>query len=92
MAVSYDENPQFGPYADPTRLVSTQWPTDHLGTGDDVIAYCRTGERSSHAWFVLTYLLGSENVPNYDSSWTEWDNAARVPIVRGEEPGQVPAR
>ncbi|MFC9787677.1 sulfurtransferase [Rhodococcus sp. NPDC127528] len=58
---------------------------------DDVIAYCRIGERSSHTWFVLTHLLGFEKVRNYDGSWTEWGNAVRVPIVRGEEPGEVPA-
>jgi thiosulfate/3-mercaptopyruvate sulfurtransferase len=56
---------------------------------DDVIAYCRIGERSSHTWFVLTYLLGFENVRNYDGSWTEWGNSVRVPIVQGEEPGTV---
>jgi thiosulfate/3-mercaptopyruvate sulfurtransferase len=56
---------------------------------DDVIAYCRIGERSSHTWFVLTYLLGYEHVRNYDGSWTEWGNSVRVPIVRGEEPGTV---
>jgi thiosulfate/3-mercaptopyruvate sulfurtransferase len=56
---------------------------------DDVIAYCRIGERSSHTWFVLTYLLGFESVRNYDGSWTEWGNSVRVPIVRGEEPGSL---
>ncbi|TSD97381.1 sulfurtransferase [Skermania sp. ID1734] len=54
-----------------------------------VIAYCRIGERSSHTWFVLTYLLGFSNVRNYDGSWTEWGNAVRVPIAKGEEPGSV---
>ena len=49
---------------------------------DDVIAYCRIGERSSHTWFVLRYLLGYENVRNYDGSWTEWGNSARAPIER----------
>lgn len=49
---------------------------------DDVIAYCRIGERSSHSWFVLKYLLGYENVRNYDGSWTEWGNAVGVPIER----------
>ncbi|WP_269437635.1 sulfurtransferase, partial [Rhodococcus sp. CX] len=58
----------------------------------DVIAYCRIGERSSHTWFVLTHLLGYQNVRNYDGSWTEWGNAVRVPIVKGEEPGEAPAR
>jgi len=61
-----------------------------LKDGDDVIAYCRIGERSSHTWFVLTHLLGFEGVRNYDGSWTEWGSAVRVPIVRGAEPGAVP--
>ena len=49
---------------------------------DDVVAYCRIGERSSHTWFVLTYLLGYDKVRNYDGSWTEWGNAVRAPIER----------
>lgn len=49
---------------------------------DDIIAYCRIGERSSHTWFVLTYLLGFKNVRNYDGSWTEWGNRVRSPIER----------
>jgi len=53
-----------------------------LAPDDDVIAYCRIGERSSHTWFVLTYLLGFERVRNYDGSWTEYGNAVRVPIAR----------
>ena len=63
-----------------------------LKDGDSVIAYCRIGERSSHTWFVLTHLLGFEGVRNYDGSWTEWGSAVRVPIVKGAEPGAVPAR
>ncbi|MDG3012957.1 sulfurtransferase [Speluncibacter jeojiensis] len=59
---------------------------------ESVVAYCRIGERSSHTWFVLTHLLGFDRVRNYDGSWTEWGNVVRVPIVKGEEPGQVPAR
>lgn len=51
-----------------------------LSSNDDVIAYCRIGERSSHTWFVLTYLLGYPNVRNYDGSWTEWGNLVGVPI------------
>ena len=58
--------------------------------GDNTIAYCRIGERSSHTWFVLTYLLGIDGVRNYDGSWTEWGNTVRVPIVDGEQPGTVP--
>jgi thiosulfate/3-mercaptopyruvate sulfurtransferase len=57
-----------------------------LGTGDDVIAYCRIGERSSHTWFVLTHLLGYEHVRNYDGSWTEWGNLVRAPVVKGTSP------
>jgi thiosulfate/3-mercaptopyruvate sulfurtransferase len=53
-----------------------------LKGGDDVIAYCRIGERSSHTWFVLTYLLGYGKVRNYDGSWTEWGNLVRAPIER----------
>ena len=48
----------------------------------DVIAYCRIGERSSHTWFVLTYLLGYPKVRNYDGSWTEWGNSVGVPIEK----------
>lgn len=62
-----------------------------LKTGDNVIAYCRIGERSSHTWFVLNYLLGFENVRNYDGSWTEWGSLVGVPIVKGVEPGEAPA-
>ncbi|MCE4025197.1 sulfurtransferase [Microbacterium sp. Au-Mic1] len=60
-----------------------------LEAGDDVVAYCRIGERSAHTWFVLKHLLGFENVRNYDGSWTEWGSAVRVPIVTGEEPGSL---
>lgn len=48
----------------------------------DTIVYCRIGERSSHTWFVLTYLLGHKQVKNYDGSWTEWGNRVRAPIER----------
>ena len=51
-----------------------------LSQEKNVIAYCRIGERRSHTWFVLTYLLGYANVRNYDGSWTEWGNLVGVPI------------
>ena len=53
-----------------------------LGQDDDVIVYCRIGERSSHTWFVLHHLLGYPNVRNYDGSWTEWGNLVRSPIEK----------
>jgi thiosulfate/3-mercaptopyruvate sulfurtransferase len=61
-----------------------------LKANDDVIAYCRIGERSSHTWFVLNYLLGLPGVRNYDGSWTEWGSLVGVPIVKGMEPGLAP--
>jgi thiosulfate/3-mercaptopyruvate sulfurtransferase len=54
------------------------------------IAYCRIGERSSHTWFVLKYLLGVDNVKNYDGSWTEWGNLVGAPIEKGEGPSAMP--
>jgi len=57
-----------------------------LRPDDDVVVYCRIGERSSHTWFVLHHLLGYPTVRNYDGSWTEWGNSVRTPIRRGEEP------
>ena len=61
-----------------------------IGEQSDVIAYCRIGERSSHTWFVLKYLLGIPKVRNYDGSWTEWGSSVGVPIVKGTDPGLVP--
>ncbi|MEY3129503.1 MAG: hypothetical protein RL405_823 [Actinomycetota bacterium] len=56
---------------------------EELDPNEDTIAYCRIGERSSHTWFVLKYLLGFKNVKNYDGSWTEWGSLVGVPIVKG---------
>ncbi len=53
-----------------------------LDRSDDVVVYCRIGERSAHTWFVLTRLLGFERVRNYDGSWTEWGNLVGAPIER----------
>jgi thiosulfate/3-mercaptopyruvate sulfurtransferase len=57
-----------------------------LSPEEEVVTYCRIGERSSHTWFVLTHLLGFTHVRNYDGSWTEWGNAVRAPITAGELP------
>jgi thiosulfate/3-mercaptopyruvate sulfurtransferase len=51
--------------------------------GDDIIAYCRIGERSAHTWFVLHELLGRDHVKNYDGSWTEWGSLVGVPVEKG---------
>jgi thiosulfate/3-mercaptopyruvate sulfurtransferase len=51
--------------------------------GNDIVAYCRIGERSAHTWFVLHELLGNDNVKNYDGSWTEWGNMVAVPVEKG---------
>ena len=61
-----------------------------LGESDDVVAYCRIGERSSHTWFVLRHLLGYEKVRNYDGSWTGWGNSVRLPIAIGADRGELP--
>ncbi len=53
-----------------------------LDDGKDIIAYCRIGERSSHTWFVLKYLLGYNNAVNYDGAWTEWGNLVGAPVER----------
>jgi thiosulfate/3-mercaptopyruvate sulfurtransferase len=55
---------------------------NNFSADQNIIAYCRIGERSSHTWFVLSYLLGYPNVRNYDGSWTEWGNSVGVPIEK----------
>ena len=71
-----------GTFRSADELVEIYETGQGLSKDQDVIAYCRIGERSSHTWFVLTYLLGFENVRNYDGSWTEWGNLVRAPIER----------
>jgi thiosulfate/3-mercaptopyruvate sulfurtransferase len=53
---------------------------------EEIVAYCRIGERSSHSWFALKYILGYDNVRNYDGSWTEWGNLIGSPIRKGDQP------
>ncbi|MEO8908737.1 MAG: sulfurtransferase [Gemmatimonadaceae bacterium] len=74
-----------GTFKDAESLRAIYEKEKGLKKGDDIIAYCRIGERSSHTWFVLTYLLGYDRVRNYDGSWTEWGNAVRAPIEKGAD-------
>lgn len=80
-AQSIDENYRFRSRAELEEIYA------HVATGDPAIVYCRIGERSSHTWFVLTYLLGKTGIRNYDGSWTEWGNTVQAPIADGPEPG-----
>ncbi|WP_434619582.1 sulfurtransferase [Arthrobacter sp. A5] len=82
---------QDGTYRSRDELEALYLDEAGLKPGDDVVAYCRIGERSSHTWFALKYLLGFDTVRNYDGSWTEWGNAVRVPIAKGSERGDLPA-
>jgi thiosulfate/3-mercaptopyruvate sulfurtransferase len=75
-------NPDTGEFKTAEELKAIYEGEIGLNQSDDVIAYCRIGERSSHTWFVLTYLLGYDNVRNYDGSWTEWGNLVRAPIEK----------
>ncbi len=64
------------------RDLEQLYRTKGVSPEKEVITYCRIGERSSHTWFVLKYLLGYPNVKNYDGSWTEWGNSVRFPIEK----------
>jgi thiosulfate/3-mercaptopyruvate sulfurtransferase len=75
-------NPDDGTFKSADELKAIYLKEQGLNPNDEVIAYCRIGERSSHTWFVLTNLLGFANVRNYDGSWTEWGNSVGVPIER----------
>ncbi len=75
-------NPDDGTFKSVADLRAIYEGEKGLKPDDDVIVYCRIGERSSHTWFVLTYLLGYPHVRNYDGSWTEWGNLVNVPVER----------
>jgi thiosulfate/3-mercaptopyruvate sulfurtransferase len=75
-------NPDDGTFKSAEDLKAIYEQEQGLSSNDDVIAYCRIGERSSHTWFVLTHLLGYPSVRNYDGSWTEWGNSVGVPVEK----------
>ena len=75
-------NPDDGTFKSAEELRAIYEREQGLTPNDEVIVYCRIGERSSHTWFVLKYLLGYPHVRNYDGSWTEWGNLVGVPIAR----------
>ena len=75
-------NPDDGTFKTADELRALYENDAKIKPDDDVIVYCRIGERSSHTWFVLTHLLGYKKVRNYDGSWTEWGNLVGVPIER----------
>jgi thiosulfate/3-mercaptopyruvate sulfurtransferase len=67
----------------PVEELRSLYSNEGVDGSKPVIAYCRIGERSSHTWFVLKYLLGLDNVTNYDGSWTEWGNLVGAPVEKG---------
>jgi thiosulfate/3-mercaptopyruvate sulfurtransferase len=75
-------NTEDGTFKSAEELFSIYRGEAGVSPDDDVVAYCRIGERSSHTWFVLKYLLGYGKVRNYDGSWTEWGNLVGAPIER----------
>ena len=75
-------NPDDGTFKSAADLKAIYEAEQGLKSSDNVVAYCRIGERSSHTWFVLTHLLGYPNVKNYDGSWTEWGNSVGLPIEK----------
>src|SRR5229473_1664517 len=84
-AQASNEDGTFKSYDDLKKLYESKG----IAGQDEVIAYCRIGERSSHTWFVLKYLLGFNQVRNYDGSWTEWGNLIGAPIVNETRAGNA---
>ncbi|MGB8321061.1 MAG: rhodanese-like domain-containing protein, partial [Ignavibacteriaceae bacterium] len=75
-------NPDDGTFKTADELRTIYEKENGLSPDEEIIAYCRIGERSSHTWFVLKNLLGFPKVRNYDGSWTEWGNLVGVPIEK----------